>query len=218
MKIFKYSTLALLSFVALLCLYEASAVIAAQNKTSEVRSNYLGKETLDITLQNVPSNRVEMMLKIQDPNFYSHKGIDYSTPGAGLTTLTQALAKFLYFENFKPGFLKIEQTLIARFVIDRSFTKEEQLTIFYNYSYLGQRSGQGIRGFSNAAKAYFNTEFSALSEEQYLSLVAMLVAPNSFNVDKNPKENSERVARIRDLLNGLYKPTELTDVFYDKNA
>ena len=113
MKIFKYSTFVLLSFVALLCLYEASAVIAAQNKTSEVRSNYLGKEALDITLQNIPSNRVEMMLKVEDPNFYSHKGIDYSTPGAGLTTLTQALAKFLYFENFKPGFMKIEQTLIV---------------------------------------------------------------------------------------------------------
>ena len=118
MKFFKYSAFVLLSFFALLCLYEASAVITAQNKTPEVRSQYLGKETLDVTLQNVPSNRVEMMLKIQDPNFYIHKGIDFSTPGAGLTTLTQALAKFLYFENFKPGFLKIEQTLIARFVID----------------------------------------------------------------------------------------------------
>ena len=108
--------------------------------------------------------------------------------------------------------------MIARFVIDRNFTKEEQLTIFYNYAYLGHRNGQEIRGLANAARAYFNTEFSNLSEDQYLSLVAMLVAPNSFNVDKNPKENSEQVARIRDLLNNSYKPTELTDVFYDKNA
>ena len=35
----------------------------------------------------------EILIKVQDPGFYNHNGIDLSTPGAGLTTITQAIVK-----------------------------------------------------------------------------------------------------------------------------
>ena len=72
------------------------------------------------------------MLTVQDPKFYEHSGYDFTTPGAGVTTITQAMTKYLYFKKFTKGFKKIEQTLIAWLAITPMVTKDEQLTVFIN--------------------------------------------------------------------------------------
>ncbi|WP_234902631.1 transglycosylase domain-containing protein [Agrobacterium larrymoorei] len=51
-----------------------------------------------------------ILLAVEDPNFSTHSGVDFSTPGAGLTTITQSAAKRLAFEEFHPGIGKIRQT------------------------------------------------------------------------------------------------------------
>jgi membrane peptidoglycan carboxypeptidase len=94
--------------------------------------------------------------------------------------------------------------------------KETQLLIFVNTVYLGHYNGEVVRGFSQAAEIYFDKPFSDLTEEEYLSLVAMIIAPNSFNVKKQPQANAVRVQRIKRLLCGEYTPKGLMDLYYDK--
>ncbi|MEW8218785.1 MAG: hypothetical protein AB2770_10515, partial [Candidatus Thiodiazotropha taylori] len=60
-----------------------------------------------LTLSSLTVKRKSALLKIEDPNFYQHSGIDFTTPGAGITTITQALVKTIYFERFSPGIAKI---------------------------------------------------------------------------------------------------------------
>lgn len=206
--------------VALLSLgvYEASRLYIAFEKTPAIRSHVLSETSIEIELDDIPIGWIRMLLKVEDPNFYGHKGIDVSTPGSGLTTLAQGMTKYLYFDNFQPGFAKIEQALIARFVVDRSFTKDEQLTIFFNTAYLGHKNGAAVRGFPSAARAYFGKEFLALSETEYLSLVAMLIAPKVFSVELAPAKNAQRVERIRMVLSNAYAPTGAMDVFYDQSV
>jgi membrane carboxypeptidase/penicillin-binding protein len=163
----------------------------------------------------VPKTWLELLLKVEDPNFRNHKGIDFSTHGAGLTTITQGLAKFMYFESFKPGFAKIEQTLIARFVINNHFSKDEQLEILINHVYLGHFNGERVTGFSEASHVYFGKSFLDLTESEYISLVAMFIGPNAFNVIKQSKKNKLRVERIKDFLNGKYIPKDLSDTYYN---
>ena len=215
MSLVRLSIYTLFALVALICSYQAYRVYAAVQETDSVRARYLDTALSPISLQQIPPAWIDMMLQIEDPGFYLHNGVDFSTPGAGMTTITQGIAKFMYFTDFKPGFKKIEQSLIARYVIDQRFSKTEQLTVFYNHVYLGNDKNRKIRGFAQAADFYFATDFSNLTEQQYLALVAMLVAPNRFNVKRQPEQNASRVRKIRAVLNGSYTPKSLTDVHYD---
>lgn len=84
--------------------------------------------------------RLSVLLKVEDPGFYAHSGIDLTTPGAGLTTLTQSLSKRLAFEEFKPGISKIRQSGYAM-GLDTVLTKDEQIALFLDTAAMGNSSG-----------------------------------------------------------------------------
>ncbi len=195
-------------------IYEAFAVIRAKSKTTEIFANALKEENIQITLKDISKEKINSLLSVQDPSFYKHNGFDFKTPGAGKTTITQAITKYLYFEKFSKGFKKIEQTLIAWLVITPVISKDDQLTVFLNSAYIGHIDGKEIRGFSDASKFYYNKSFNELTENEYLSIVAMLIAPKDFNIKTNSKNNLKRVSLIKQLLNGKYVPTNNSDVFY----
>ena len=218
MKYVKYSLTCLALMVLIVSIYEVVKVKDAKSLTPEIRIKYLSDNLIKIKLENIPHKWIDMLIKIEDPAFYEHKGIDISSPGAGITTITQAMTKYMYFDNFKPGFAKLEQSLIAHFVVDRSFSKNEQLEIFYNSAYLGHYEGNEIRGFSNAAMVYYSKNLQSLSDDEYLSLVALLVAPNTFSLIKHPEKNTERVDRLKRVISGSYQPSGVTDIMYDKNV
>jgi len=156
--------------------YAAVSVLQARRATPEIFAKILAEGSGTIRLSEVPIRRVEQLLAVEDPGFYQHHGVDLSTPGAGLTTITQAMVKYLYFDAFHPGFMKVEQTLIAWLAVDPLVSKDDQLEAFINTAYLGHVGGAAIRGFSHAAKVYFGKRFNELSDEEYLALVAMLIA------------------------------------------
>lgn len=95
-------------------------------------------DSYPIEPSSLTSRQLEILLKVEDPHFFEHKGVDLFTPGAGITTITQGLVKQLYFDQFKPGIAKIKQTLIAVCVLDLLMSKEDQLRLFINTVYLGQ--------------------------------------------------------------------------------
>jgi membrane carboxypeptidase/penicillin-binding protein len=174
------------------------------------------KRLITLSVEDLNQKQIDWLLKIQDPGFYGHKGIDLLTPGAGLTTVTQSIVKKLYFKEFKPGYRKYKQSLIARFVVNKKLKKNEQLEIFLNSVYMGSLNGVEIYGLSKASQVYYRKSFKQLSDDEYLSLIAMLIGPNQFSILKEPKKNKERVSRIKAVLTGEYKPRELTDVYYNR--
>lgn len=172
------------------------------------------EKTADYPLQlsSLTKRQLNILLKVEDPLFFEHQGIDFSTPGAGITTITQGLVKHIYFDNFKSGIAKIKQTLIARFVLDPLMPKKMQLKRFINTVYLGPKA----IGFKQAADNYFHKQFSELAEDQYIALVAMIIAPATFSIEKYPERNKERVTRIKKVIKGEYKPKGLCDLYYGK--
>lgn len=205
--------IALTALVALF-VYEAFAVLAARSKTPEIFSAALKGGDVKIHLSDLSKERINALLSVQDPRFYEHSGFDFNTPGAGVTTITQAMAKYLYFENFTPGFKKIEQTLIAWLAITPLVSKNNQLTVFINTAYMGHVHGEEIRGFAEASIAYYGKQFEELSETEYLSIVAMLIAPKKFSIKNQSERNSERVILIKKLLKGEYILVGNGDLFY----
>ena len=157
----------------------------------------------------------DALLRVEDPSFYQHHGVDLHTPGQGLTTITQALVKWIYFEHFRPGVLnKIRQTLIARYALDPSLSKSAQLELFINRVSLGSMDGTPVYGLARAAELYYGKPFALLGDTEYLSLIAMINSPEGFHLRRRPAANAERVRRIEKLLAGEYTPKALRDMYY----
>jgi membrane carboxypeptidase/penicillin-binding protein len=194
--------------------YYAVIVLKARNYTKNVivKNTITSSHWLDIT--DLSQRQINILLAVEDPGFYTHNGIDLSTPGAGITTITQGLVKKLYFEQFKPGIAKIRQTLIAVCVLDPIIPKNDQLSLFINIIYLGNVDGEHAIGFGKASQLYYGKSFHSLTEDEYISLVAVIIAPKTFHIKNHPDWNAERVARIKKLITGEYKPRGLMDMYY----
>ena len=170
---------------------------------------------LTLPLSAMSAWQKDALLRVEDPSFYEHHGVDLHTPGQGLTTITQALVKWIYFEHFRPGvFNKLRQTLIAHYVLDPSLSKLAQLKLFINRVYLGSMDGVPVYGLARAAEVYYGKPFAKLEEAEYLSLVAVINSPDGFHLRRRPAANGERVRRIQKLLSGEYEPKALRDMYY----
>ena len=203
-------------FLAAVFIYYLVVVLKARAKTPAIVREALRPGKVDLQLADLTDQQLDALLKIQDPNFYHHQGFDLTTPGAGVTSLSQGLVKRFYFDDFKPGVKKIEQTMIARFAFDALTPKDTILKLFINHVYLGQRGGKPIYGFEDASGFYFHKKFKELTEDEYLALIAMIRAPFTFHYLDKKEENDRRVSRMKKYLAGEYVPKDNSDWLYDK--
>jgi membrane peptidoglycan carboxypeptidase len=224
MKIVKYAMLLLLLALCIGSAYSFFVVIQARDYTEKVVSHDFeagvwrspGETPRPILVKDSdlsPEQR-RILLLVQDPGFQEHGGIDLSTPGAGLTTLTQAIVKKIYFGEFKPGFAKLKQSLIAFFAADPKISKSDQITLFLNTMYLGKVNGIPVTGFGEGAKAFYGKSFSELDEDEFIGLVASVISPNTFHMIDHPEWHADRVGRIKTLASGEYAPKGLLDQYY----
>ena len=166
-------------------------------------------------LASMPKEWVDILITVEDPTFWDNDGTDFNTPGAGMTTITQAVGKQLYFDRFVPGLKKIELVLLAKYALTPTATKEEILNTFLNIAYFGHVDGEPIHGFEMAALVYFAKPLLALTREEYLALVAIVPAPNDLRPDRHPTENAKRVRRIKRLLDRECTPNGVRDVMLE---
>ena len=199
-------------FVLGVAAMNAWEVIKAREYTQTELSAQLKQNSWPLTYRDLTMEQLQAILAIEDPLFFQHSGVDLATPGAGLTTITQAVAKWIYFERFEPGIQKITQTLYAYFALDPFVSKMDQITLFINLVGLGK----GVKGFHQAAIHYYKKTFDKLSSDEFLSLLAMVIAPKNFNLRDFPQRNRERVKRMKKVISGEYKPKSLMDIYYGK--
>lgn len=194
-------------------IYYTLEIIEAREHTRTVVDEVLPSDAFLMEVDDLTDRKLRILLAVQDPALYDHHGVDLATPGAGITTITQALAKHFYFDQFRPGLAKIKQTLIAAVALDPLVSKDDQLRLFINTCHLGSKDGQPIQGLESAAQAYFGEPFQDLNEDEYISLVATLIAPGTFSVNRYPERNAERAARIKLLISGEYQPKGVFDLY-----
>jgi membrane carboxypeptidase/penicillin-binding protein len=204
--------LGLLATILAIVGYCAIVVVDARARTSDIAHSYYSSGSVKIKARDLSSRQLEILLKVEDPAFYTHHGVDFTTPGAGWTTITQALAKRFYFDDFQQGLMKVKQTLCAWLALDPLVSKERQLDLFMNIMYFGNDT----YGLSDAARYYYGKAPGDLTDDEFISLIGSIVSPDELNAEDHPKENSERVGRIKKMLDGSYTPTGLFDIMYDK--
>jgi membrane carboxypeptidase/penicillin-binding protein len=197
--------------------YYANEVRVARAATPELVAQAGRRHGRNLTLRDLSPDRLRFLLAVEDPRFFDHRGVDLATPGAGMTTITQGLVKLLYFPGgFHPGIAKVRQTLIAQHAFDALVPKEEQLALMLNMAYMGSPDGTAIHGFSAAARRYFGKEYAALSDAEFESLVAMLIAPDAYR--PGTAAHAARMKRIAAYVSGSYQPLCVLDAEYDGRA
>lgn len=111
----------------------------------------------------------------------------------GRSTITQQLAKNLYFSDDRSLMRKLEELIVAK-RLEWFLSKERILELYLNTVELGP----GIFGVEAAAQHYFGVPASELSRYQAASLAATLPHPLS----SNPSRNPGRMAWRRDMILG----------------
>jgi membrane carboxypeptidase/penicillin-binding protein len=185
-----------------------------------------------IDLGSLPDSTIQILLRVEDPDFRKHKGLDPFTKGQGRSTLTRSLARVLYLYRYDlPGAAGIGQTVfrfIDRFtgpanlapdamalVLNRRVSKDRQIRLFLQHAYMGELEGQPIYGFANAARVYFGKRrVRDLSRRYVVVLVGMMVGPDRFHPIDHPDALGDRALRIERLLRRQCKPRGFTDVYY----
>jgi monofunctional glycosyltransferase len=188
--------------------YEMNAVYSARRNLSAKIAQYQGTNPSGLTVM-----QLETIVRVQDPSFRTHSGIEWPNPFT-TTTITQSLVKRLFFAEFRPGWQKIEQTLIAGLVVNPEISKERQLEAFIDTAYFGNRNGVEITGFKAGAESWFNKPLAALNPDEFLTLLAMLPAPNKLIPGSSP--SIERVARIRRLLAGQCSHQRISEIWLEQ--
>lgn len=207
----KARTIICIAFLSLLLFPPIVDLILVRMKTPQLIDSFAASDKCVLDIEEIDKERIAIVLTVEDPTFYTNKGLDFSSPGAGFTTLSQGLGKILYFDKFKPGIRKIRLLFLTRFALYPLVSKKEILHLFFNYAYFGNYQGKEIRGFEFASNIYFKKSFKDLTLDQFLSLEAMLINPYEYNITAKKAKNNERVVRIKKLLACNCRPINWND-------
>ncbi len=204
----------LVVLLSLAFLYGAKGWYDARAEAEPLRARARALEVDGRGAESLSSERLAALIKVQDPSFFVHSGIDFSTHGAGLTTLTQSLSKRLAFSTFRPGMGKIRQTGYA-IGLDSVLTKQEQIALFLDTVSMGNSRNGWVTGFHQASWVFFDASPNDISEQQFLSLIAVLIAPSRLKLSAPDQLLDERVRRIDLLIKNDCQPNGFNDVWLE---
>ncbi len=152
----------------------------------------------------LPETYLNAIIAVEDHRFYSHPGVDIiATARAawndlkalsfveGGSTITQQLAKNIYFTQEKSFIRKVAELFMA-FNIERNYEKDEILELYVNDIYFGS----GYYSVKEACEGYFNTQPQFMDECQCVMLAGIPNAPSVYSLDVNPGLAQQRMRQV----------------------
>lgn len=115
----------------------------------------------------------------------------------GRSTITQQLAKNLYFSTDRSPLRKVEELVAAR-RLERFLSKDRILELYLNIA----EWGPGIFGAEAAAQHYFGRSAARLTTDQAAALAATLPHPLTANPNRNPGRMAWRTGLILARMGG----------------
>ncbi len=162
---------------------------------------HAGENRTDVKLSKVPKQLVEAFIATEDREFYQHHGINIlgiaraglanlksgDLTSQGASTITQQLARITYLSSDKKLLRKLREIILA-FKLERTYSKEQILTMYLNKVYFGA----GAYGVQAAANTYFGKDVSELSLAEAALIAGLVQSPNNYNPFLNPDKALER--------------------------
>lgn len=159
-------------------------------------------------ISNIPDIYKDAVIAVEDHRYYDHKGIDIIAIGRALlndirarelieggSTITQQLAKNMYFTQDKRLTRKIAEVFMAK-KIESNYNKEEILELYVNYIYYGS----GYYDIKSASLGYFDKEPQDLTEGESIMLAGIPNAPSVYNPKVSPRLARERQKQVIDKM------------------
>lgn len=168
---------------------EALAQQSLPERIAEVRAkpNYL-------PLFELPQTYLDAVVAVEDQRFRQHFGIDLLAIGRavwnnvtsmnlkeGGSTITQQLAKNLYFTQEKSFIRKIAEVFMA-FNLERHYSKDRILELYVNSIYFGD----GYYCVRSASLGYFGKEPRDMTDYECTLLAGIPNAPSVYSLTRNP--------------------------------
>ena len=157
-----------------------------------------------VQLEEVPVSLREILLLVEDRDFYQHFGLSpkaiaraaLANAKAGRTvqggsTITQQLVKNVFLTRSRSLSRKAVEATMS-LLVEAHYSKDKILESYLNEVYLGQEGPRAIHGFALASQHYFNRPLSELAPEQIALLVGMVKGPSYYDPWRHPKRAKER--------------------------
>jgi monofunctional biosynthetic peptidoglycan transglycosylase len=172
-------------------------------REAEARAKKRKPRTVQTTvpLGRVSRSLIQAVISSEDQNFFGHEGIDWQAikesaetnvkrgrAVRGGSTITQQLAKNLFFGTEKSLTRKVREAVVTRWLED-DLSKVRILTLYLNLI----EWGDGIYGCEAAARAWFGKACADLAPDEAAGLAGMIPNPRRIN----PQANAARYERAR---------------------
>jgi monofunctional biosynthetic peptidoglycan transglycosylase len=157
-----------------------------------------------VPLSRVSRPLIHAVLVAEDPKFFGHQGIDWEAVKESLeknverrgfvrggSTITQQLAKNLFFSTEKSITRKLREAVVARW-LEADLSKRRILEIYLNVI----EWGDGVYGCEAAARRYHGASCESLTPEQAAGLAAMIPSPRRINPRVDPARHARAQRRI----------------------
>jgi len=153
----------------------------------ELIGQFFRENRIEMDIKDIPQDLINALVSTEDRKFYDHWGVDlerfvkamiknvFLFRREGASTITQQLAKNLYRfwsgdeSKFDVVVRKLREWITA-VQIEKSYTKDEILEMYFNISYFGR----GAYGVEMASRTYFGKSVQDLDLDEMALLVAML--------------------------------------------
>ena len=173
-----------------------------------------------VRFDDLPTPLVNAVLAAEDKRFLEHGGLDMvrvfgaawadlrrGQKAQGASTIDMQVARSFFFTTKREWTRKVKETLMA-FEIDERFTKRQIFELYANEVYLGNRGSFSIRGFGEAAEAYFGKDVRELSLGEVAFLAGIIRAPNRYSA---AERHMDRAYEARDrVLGQMVEDTYIT--------
>ena len=166
-----------------------------------------------VKFADIPPILVNAVVSVEDKRFFQHSGFDpirivkavfidlrEMRNAQGASTLTQQLAKMLWLDSRKTVGRKLAEMLITAH-LEQKLTKQKIFEYYANEVYLGRTGSFEIRGFGEAAQAYFGKDLRQLTLAEAATLAGLGQRPSA----RNPIRWPERAKARRNVVLALMK-------------
>lgn len=173
--------------------YFNAAVVKSTLQVTDFGPFFMNNKQLTaayLPLNSIPCWLVKAVVAAEDPNFYTHSGIDPYFIGIatavnllnrsfkkGASTITMQLSKNLFFQHDKCITRKLNEMIVAWLLENQlKLSKQKILEIYLNII----EFAEGVYGVQDAAVYYFNKEVSRLTMLECITLSYIIPRPKFF--------------------------------------
>ena len=194
------------SFIGLLGYFKYKEAI--KNVPLEVKVTSIREDSNYTPLDEISTDFTDSIVAIEDRRFYEHGAIDIIALARatfinlrekqvlqGGSTLTQQVAKNIYFSNDQNFVRKVGELFVA-YNLEKLYSKDEILELYVNLVYYGD----GNYGIKEASENYFDKLPSELSYDEATLLAGLPQAPSAYALSTNYERAKQRQAEVIEAL------------------